>query len=537
MKLLLIFCTMLCLLLPLAGPGRAAVWQYRASTADGTGHSVLWIPPHCARVRGVLIGRQVILESVVFEDPVIRRAAADEGLAILLNDGSLGYFAYGSAPDAQDKHLQEFLTAFAAQSGHPEIADAPLLSLGHSGGAIFAFNVGYWNPSRTIGIIGLHTVPLLRPDFDPKATISGVPALDITGQYERWDDPAVPLDQHTRWVRGIALSMRSNPGDGLITELVEPGAGHFSWTPQLADYVALFIRKAAEARIPDDPPAGTPVVCKRVPRESGWLIDCTLTDPPRYPAAPYAQYKGDPTLAFWNLDRELALATEKYNTQDHGKKRQMVGFTQDGRPLKPGWLVPIPFEPVGDGMTVKVAADYLHAVPEGVGDAGEPLFPSGTPIKYRLIGGWRGGGEQTGPDTFRIRLNHFGLDRAGSLMIMAYSEGDKTHGYTELAGDVTFPVKNTAGAPQTITFPPLPDQPAGATVVPLAATSDAGLPVEYFVQYGPAEVHGSVLTLADVPAHASLPLKVSVVAYQLGRAGAAPIQSAAPVEQTFLVGK
>ncbi len=35
-----------------------------------------------------------------------------------------------------------------------------------------------------IAIIGLHTIPILRPDFDPKATVSGVPSLVITGQYE-----------------------------------------------------------------------------------------------------------------------------------------------------------------------------------------------------------------------------------------------------------------------------------------------------------------------------------------------------------------
>ncbi len=528
----------LCLLLPAAASVRAAVWQYSAGTADGKGHAVLWIPPHCAHVRGIIIGRQVILENAVFEDPIIRKAAADEGLAILLNDGSLGYFDYSSGPNGgQDKNLQQLLASFAKQSGYPEIEYAPLLSLGHSGGAIFAWNVGYWNPNHTIAIIGLHTVPLLRPDFDPKATVSGVPCLDITGQYESWGDPKTPLDQHTRWVRGIALSMRSSPGEGLITELVEPGAGHFSWTPELADYVALFIRKAAEARIPDAPPAGVLVVCKPIPVESGWLTDCTLTAPPRFPAAAYRDYQGDPTLAFWNLDRELALATEKFSTRDHGKRRRMPAFVQDGKPLTPQWLVPIPFEPVGDGMTVKVAAEYLNAVPQGVGDAGEPLSPSGAPIKFFLIGGWRGGGEQTGPDTFRIRFSHFGLDRAGSLMIMACSDSDKDHAYTEMAGSVTFSVKNSQGTPQKITFSPIPDQTVGTATVPLAATTDSGLPVEYWVQYGPAVADGPVLTLTEIPVGAKLPIKVAVTAYQWGRTGASPVQSAEPVERTFLIGK
>ncbi len=352
-----------------------------------------------------------------------------------------------------------------------------------------------------------------------------------------WSGPQEPLNHHTKWVRGVALSIRYSPGEGLITELIEPGAGHFSWTPALAHYVALFIRKAAEARIPDSSPPGAPVVCKHIPLESGWLTDCSLTAPPRDAAAPYREYKGDPTLAFWNLDRDLARATEKFNTQDYGKKRQMVGFVQDGKPLKPEWLVPIAFEPLGDGMTVKVSAAPLKAVPQGVGDAGEPLFPSESPIKFRLIGGWRGGGEQIGSATFRIKFGHFGLERAGSLMIMAYNEGDAAHAYTEMAGSITFPIRNDKGTAQTITFPPLPDQPIGTKTVPLKAVSSSGLPVEYFVAYGPAVVQNGVVSVTDVPDHARLPITISVVAYQWGRAGAQPMQSADPVQQMFLLGK
>ncbi len=125
----------LSLLLSLAGTGRAAVWQYGTATADGKGHAVLWIPPHCAHVRGIILGRQVILENTVLEDPIIRKAAADESLAILLNDGSLGSFDYDAGGKArQDKQLQGLLLSFAEQSGYSEIVNAPLLTLGHSGG-------------------------------------------------------------------------------------------------------------------------------------------------------------------------------------------------------------------------------------------------------------------------------------------------------------------------------------------------------------------------------------------------------------------
>ena len=40
-------------------------------------------------------------------------------------------------------------------------------------------------------------------------------------------------------------------------------------------------------------------------------------------------------------------------------------------------------------------------------------------------------------------------------------------------------------AEQTVIFPPLPDVPAATTAIQLAATSSAGLGVDYFVKHGP----------------------------------------------------
>ena len=66
-------------------------------------------------------------------------------------------------------------------------------------------------------------------------------------------------------------------------------------------------------------------------------------------------------------------------------------------------------------------------------------------------------------------------------MIMAYQEGDKTYKYAEQPCQIQFPEKNTAGSPQTITFPKISDFKAGTvSEIPLQATSDSGLPVSYY---------------------------------------------------------
>ena len=67
----------------------------------------------------------------------------------------------------------------------------------------------------------------------------------------------------------------------------------------------------------------------------------------------------------------------------------------------------------------------------------------------------------------------------------------------------------------------------------LGATSDAGVPVYYCVREGPAEVDGDFLKFTGIPPRAKFPVRVTVVAWQYGRAGEPKLQSAAPVTRSF----
>jgi hypothetical protein len=536
MKLGLVsLCAIILSLFPaLAASSPKADWPFAIDVPGTKSKVFLWIPPKCEHVRGVILGQQVILENKVLEDPIIRQAAADENLAIaLICPGCVGYFDYKTEPVVAT--LKAILDALAKESGYDEISQAPLLTIGHSGNGIFAWRIAYWNPARMIGVIGLHCMSSQPPPLDSKATVLGVPILDISGQYESWGNPEVPLDTHWRWLRGGLLEFRGQDARNLMSELVDPGGCHFSFNEPMARYVALFIRKAAEARLPVEPPSdpSQPVTLRTIAPESGWLTDLTLLTPSEHPPAPYEKYSGDPSLAFWHFDQEMAEATESYRAEAKGKRDQRITFVQDGKPLPAEWIETLKFEPIGDGMTVKVSADFLTETPSGVAGAGKPLGHAPGPIHFSLIGGWRGGGEQVGPDTFRIHPDHLGL--SDNLMILAYQEGDKDYGWAEQPAQIKFPVKNIVGKPQTITFPAIADQPAGANTVSLAATSDSGLPVEYYVLRGPAVIDGHNLNFLPLPPRTRYPVKVTVVAYQWGRSIEPQVQSAEPVEQTFLL--
>ena len=93
----------------------------------------------------------------------------------------------------------------------------------------------------------------------------------------------------------------------------------------------------------------------------------------------------------------------------------------------------------------------------------------------------------------------------------------------------------TKGTDQTITFPPIGNLNANSGPVQLRATSDADLPVEYYVAYGPAKVVDGKLTIAELPARAAFPIYLKVVAYQFGSGVEPLVKTAAPVEQTIRI--
>jgi hypothetical protein len=91
--------------------------------------------------------------------------------------------------------------------------------------------------------------------------------------------------------------------------VVQPGADHFHGSPEVSRYVALFIRKTAEYRLPEQLPPGDAVVsCRRLEAGDGWLVDPDLYRP-THPPAPYGTYTGKRMEALWHYDGETAEAT------------------------------------------------------------------------------------------------------------------------------------------------------------------------------------------------------------------------------------
>ncbi|MEI7766016.1 MAG: hypothetical protein WCJ97_01120, partial [Phycisphaerae bacterium] len=168
--------------------------------------------------------------------------------------------------------------------------------------------------------------------------------------------------------------------------------------------------------------------------------------------------------------------------------------------------------------------------------AGTPVGHAPTPIQLRVTSGTL---VAVGGHKLRVQCDNLApFSDVGRMIFVAYNEGDAQYRYTEVGGFMPKTFNGfKQGQAQTITFPPLVNMKPDSAPQALAARSDAGLPVEYYVAKGPAVITDGKLKLAEIPVRASYPIAITVVAYQMGRGCAPLIQTAQPVEQTLLLEK
>jgi hypothetical protein len=542
---------------------RASVYQWSTPIAsvissESKGHprAFLWIPEHCQRVRAVVIADQNMEEEQIFQDAAFRKTLDDLGFAEVWIAPAMGTIEFRfEQGDAQV--LESLLHTLASQSGYQEIADAPLVPMGHSATASWCWDVAAWNSKRVLAVLSISGQ---WPYFTSKnwgdRSVDGVPGLTTKGEYE------IQGSLENGWYAGLKGDFYRKHPHAAFTQVVEPGDGHFSASKGKIDLIDLFLRKAAQYRLPSGTLSSGAVVLKPIDAKSqGWLYDVWhRTAPPSAPAAPVAEYAGKRDQAFWAFDEEMAKAIEQFQQNPPGRSNVLIGYKQrDGLtpPIPDHGMVHLKFQPDDDGMTFKLTGGFWDRVPstsdgkpaewqgwltEGAGSIGQndPIAHPDDEADKLTIAPIEGPVLQTAPDTFKIRFNRVGFDnpkRANDIWLILTYAGDEKFKKMVQQAELRFPLKNTRGPAQEIQFPKIADQPAGSREpIKLSATSSAGVPVHYYVREGPAEVdEDGNLTLTPIPPRAKFPISITVVAWQWGRSIDPLIQSAKPVEQTFLV--
>ena len=515
----------------------AAVWQWSVPVTEvvfsetGTHpQAFLWIPEDCRKVRAVVAGMHNMTEETIFEHPLFRDGMAKAGVAVVWV--TPGFGLEWNVEDGCQAAFDRMMEDLASVSGYDELARAPVVPLGHSAMATFPWNFAAWNPERTLAVVSFHgDAPRTNLtgygrenlEWGRTRNIDGIPGLMIEGEYEWWEARVNP-----------ALAFRMMYPGSCVSFLCDAGRGHFDVSDRTVRYIARFVQKALEFRVPDSVSPGHSVTLKKLRPEDGWLAERWRADGrKRAKAAPYAQYKGDPHDAFWYFDGEMAGLTEGIYRSEAGKKPQHVGFMQDGRLLSrradAHVKVSVPFRPEADGLTFHLKAVYTDSTCVALSDdhADVPATIS------RICGPVR----QVDDTTFVVSFYRMGMHnrrRTGSITLLAASEGDRRYKGAVQELGMEIPYRQTEGRRQCILFPGLDDVGEGTSeVVPLNATSDCGLPVCYYVKEGPAEVDGNRLRLTPVPPRSQYPVKVTVVAWQYGLPG--KVQTAEPVERSFYI--
>ena len=236
------FLVLVCLFVFVSNAALAAEWTW--SMPWGQGRAFLWIPSECRAVRAVVVAQNNLIEPHVLEHAAFRRCLAEEGVAELFISPPFDpVFRFDTG--AGEK-LEALLADFAQQSGYAELAQAPLIPMGHSACASFPWNLAAWKPERCLAILSLKGDAPLSPltgSGQPNPAwgdrnIDGIPALMVMSEAEWWEARLNPALEYQRAHPAACLSV-----------LADMGHNHFDASDALIEYVSRFLHKAMKARL------------------------------------------------------------------------------------------------------------------------------------------------------------------------------------------------------------------------------------------------------------------------------------------------
>lgn len=157
--------------------GASGMFQYSVSLtryiSPETGQAptaYLWVPEHCDTIKAVMLAQQNMTEEQLYKMPSFQKAMKRLHVALLWVAPAFSQ-KWDPATSCQTT-FEEMMTAIAFQSGHMEIAKAPIIPFGHSAQATFPWNFAAWNPNRTLCIISFMATRPARISVDSARPMS-----------------------------------------------------------------------------------------------------------------------------------------------------------------------------------------------------------------------------------------------------------------------------------------------------------------------------------------------------------------------------
>lgn len=272
-------------------------------TGEECERAYIRLPRGAEKVKAVLYCHQNMTEEVLFRSRSFCEAMDSLGVAMaFVQRGSQNW----DISDGCQQRFEKIMSDFAAGTGHPEIASAPVIPFGHSAQATFPWNFAAWNPDRTLCIISYHgDAPRTNLcgygraniEWGRTRNIDRIPGLMIEGEYEWWEARVRP-----------ALAFRMMYPESRISFLCDAGRGHFDLSEDTQRYIARFIAKSLDSPRPEGG-------CYY----SRWYADGTEST--------------DPHDCFWYHDREMVDLTKAIYASSRNKKMQYLGARVNGEDI------------------------------------------------------------------------------------------------------------------------------------------------------------------------------------------------------------
>lgn len=575
-------------------PGQ--VWQWSvpvkgAINSQGQPRAYMWIPTSCTKVRAMMLAQNNMEEFSIVENQQLRDSLESVGMgAIWVSPTFMQIF---NAMEGGRGIVLQMLADLAEESGYAELANVPLIPIGHSATANFPFAFSAAFPERTLcGVSVSGTFPydygnMFAPNTECGNTSDYIPHLTTMGEFEGAGDNSSSLNK--------VFNRRSAHPHTPMSMLPVAGEYHFATSQEKTNFIAYYIKKSAYYRLAQDATATTLATLTPIdPATSGWLVDRWRKNMlPRYPAAPAASYTGKKALIgsageenFWCFDEDMARRIETYQGKHFRKTPCLIAYNQSTTPRVVGAQVAqnnnhvqcrLAFIPLNDSLDFELSSSFLTTIPAVSGRCAgwmsttDPTTGAvtngvvGATIGYpadnslsvidRTIGPIAKLGKDpvTGITKFRMSLERgLGATATNYAQYFVFSvahPGDAIYKSSVLQADMSVSVYNTTGLAQTITFPQIANVSTILNPITLNATSNLGMPVQYFVREGPAKIENGKVVFTTIPQGAKLPIKVTVVAWQWGRnadlaarmtAPGVPypgqtIQTAPQIENTFYI--
>ena len=243
---------------------------------------MVWTPPGAKRIRAMLIIPNNSDSKDFGQHPPLREALArHEAGIVYLRSFQTGIEHVAEAPADPDR-IFKVLDIVAEAAGIAEFRYAPWITFGKSSRGEFPFRMAWLFPKRTIASVSFHGETPTWPPL-PWARLKDETILEVNANGETewggtWFNHVRPnllnYRARTAWLPHQVVSWGVGHGD-----YPDETSGRNDPTPrmrraQVWDYLAMFIDKAIDLRVPKDTyPTAGPVELKQVDPSTGYLID------------------------------------------------------------------------------------------------------------------------------------------------------------------------------------------------------------------------------------------------------------------------